>query len=137
MLNYWSKKKVELGLDLLRVEFGCPGHGKGPWDGLGAVLKQAVARDILNEKILTDSGYVTCPKEVAEHLRRKVGTDEWRAAHRNKTIKQITVLYSDHAEILERPANGDNAFEPLTGMKWHRSLSFKLFRTRTLTPALS
>ena len=117
MLNYWSQKKQELGLDFLRIEFGCPGHGKGPWDGLGAVLKQAIARDILNQKILTQSGYVTCPMEVAEHLRCKVDTNDWRAAHRAKTIKQISVLYSDHAEISERPANGDNTFEPLTGIK--------------------
>ena len=115
MINYWTKKKQELGLAFLRIEFGCPGHGKGPWDGLGAVLKQCVTRDTLNNKILTQSGYVTSPMEVAEHLRRKVDTDDWRAAHRTKTIKKITVLYSDHSEIKERPANGDNSFESLTG----------------------
>ena len=42
MMNYWSGKKQELGLTFLRIDFGCPGHGKGPWDGLGAVLKQAI-----------------------------------------------------------------------------------------------
>ena len=30
-------------LSMLWVEFGCAGHGKGPWDGLGAMLKQARA----------------------------------------------------------------------------------------------
>ena len=58
---------------------------------------------------------MTTPMEVAEHLRRKVDTDEWQAAHSKKTIKKISVIYSDHADISERPANGDNAFEPLTG----------------------
>ena len=114
MMNYWSEKKKELGLKFLRIDFGCPGHGKGPWDGLGAVLKQAIARDTLNNKILTQSGYVTCPLEVAEHLRRKVDTDDWRTAHKKKTIKRISVLYSDHAEIKERPAV-EKDFEPLTG----------------------
>ena len=98
----------------LRIDFGCPGHGKGPWDGLGAVLKQAVTRDTLNNKILTESGYITTPREVSEHLRHKVDTDAWRAAHRTKTIKKITVLYSDHSEISERPAVEHN-FEQLTG----------------------
>ena len=114
MMNYWSDKKRELGLKFMRIDFGCPGHGKGPWDGLGAVLKQAIVRDTLNNKILTQSGFVTGPIEVAEHLRRRVDTEEWRAAHREKTIKRISVLYSDHAEITERPAV-EKDFEPLTG----------------------
>ncbi len=25
---------------------GCPGHGKGPWDGLGAMAKTKVTRDL-------------------------------------------------------------------------------------------
>ena len=102
-------------MGFLRVDFGCPGHGKGPWDGLGAVLKQTVTRDTLNQRILTQSGYITTPLEVAEHLRNKVGTEDWQAAHRAKVIKKINVIYSDHADIVERPANGDNAFETLTG----------------------
>eukprot|EP00965_Chrysotila_dentata_P180524 5959505-Pleurochrysis_carterae.AAC.3 len=32
------------------------GHGKGPWDGLGAVLKQTITRDITNDNTLTPSG---------------------------------------------------------------------------------
>ena len=71
-------------------------------------------RDTLNNKILTDSGYITSPVEVAEHLRRRVDTDIWRAAHRDKTIKRINVLYSDHAEISERPVV-EKDFEALTG----------------------
>ena len=114
MLNYWSEKKSELGLKFLRVDFGCPGHGKGPWDGLGAVLKQTVARDSLNQKILTESGYITSPLEVSEHLKRRVDTDDWRAAHRDKTIKRITVIYTDHAQISERPVN-EHDYEALTG----------------------
>ena len=114
MMNYWSEKKKDLGLKLLRVDFGCPGHGKGPWDGLGAVLKQAVTRDSMNMKILTQSGYITSPLEVAEHLSRRVDTDDWRAAHKDRTIKRITVMYSDHTEIHERPVV-EKDFEPLTG----------------------
>ena len=28
------------------VEYGFPGHGKGPWDGLGAMAKTKVTRDL-------------------------------------------------------------------------------------------
>ena len=114
MMNYWSERKKELGLKFMRIDFGCPGHGKGPWDGLGAVLKQAVVRDTLNQKILTQSGYISTPVEVAEHLSRRVDNDDWRAAHRDKTVKRITILYSDHSDIKERPAV-EKDFEPLTG----------------------
>ena len=77
-------------------------------------MKQTIVRDTLNQKILTQSGFITCPKEVAEHLGRKVDTDLWRAAHRDKTIKRINVLYSDHSEIEERPVV-EKDFETLTG----------------------
>ena len=48
------------------IDFGCPGHGKGPWDGMGAVMKQQLTRDLTNGQILTESGYVRDPREVAE-----------------------------------------------------------------------
>ena len=73
--------------------------GKGPWDGLGAVLKQYVSRDITNGKILTTSGYITSPAEVAEHLQARVGSAEWAAAHADKSIQEIVVFYSPHNEI--------------------------------------
>ena len=75
MMNYWSGKMSELEfLKMCWIDFGCPGHGKGPWDGLGAVLKQYVTRDITNGKIPTASGYITCPAEVAELLSKIVQT---------------------------------------------------------------
>ena len=78
------------------------------------MLKQAVARDSLNQKILTDSGVITTPLQVPEHLRKRVDTDEWRAAHRAKTIKEITIIYTDHTLISERPAV-EKDFEQLSG----------------------
>lgn len=37
------------------VYFGCPGHGKGPWDGFGAVVKQRNNRDTKNGTFTTTS----------------------------------------------------------------------------------
>lgn len=59
MMNFWSRVRSEGWLKSVWVEFGCPGHGKGPWDGMGAVIKQQLTRDLTNGKILTDDGYVT------------------------------------------------------------------------------
>ena len=49
---YWWSKQLDC-IEFLRsiwLEFGCPGKGKGPWDGLGAVAKTKVHNDITNDK---------------------------------------------------------------------------------------
>jgi hypothetical protein len=48
MMNFCSRKMDDFQfLKMCWIEFGCPGHGKGPWDGLGAVLKQQVRSELL------------------------------------------------------------------------------------------
>ena len=54
------------------------------------------------------------PKEVAEQLRKRFQTDEWKAAHVDKAIHEIVVTYSNHNEITERGVV-DHEFSPLTG----------------------
>ncbi|KAL3915692.1 MAG: hypothetical protein SGPRY_007120 [Prymnesium sp.] len=51
------------------VEFGCPGLGKGPWDGLGAMIKTKVRRDLTNEQCLTPSGDIDNALDVVQHTR--------------------------------------------------------------------
>ena len=90
-------------LSMIWVDFGCAGHGKGPWDGLGAMLKQRVRRDILHGDIKTKSGYITTPAEVAEHLYNCFSTEEWKADHTNRKVNEIVVLYSSATDMeLER-----------------------------------
>ena len=115
MMHYWSGKMSELDfLKAVWIDFGCPGHGKGPWDGMGAVMKQQLTRDLTNGQILTESGYVRDPREVAEQLRKRFQTDEWMAAHIDKSIHEIVVTYSQHNEITERPSV-EHEFTSLTG----------------------
>ena len=116
MLHYWSGKMSQLDflIKACWIEFGCPGHGKGPWDGMGAVVKQRVARDMTNGRVLTASGVIESPREVAEHLQARFMTDEWKAEHADKAIHEIIVTYSHHNEITERPAV-EHEFESLTG----------------------
>ena len=115
MMNYWSGKMSELEfLKACWIDFGCPGHGKGPWDGMGAVMKQQLTRDLTNGRILTESGYIRNPREVAEQLQKRFQTEEWMAAHADKSIHEILVTYSNHDEISER-ALVDHEYTPLTG----------------------
>jgi hypothetical protein len=57
-------------------EFGAPGHGKGVWDGVGALIKRTVRQDIIDDRpgrstILTESRRITTAKEVAGHVRHR------------------------------------------------------------------
>ena len=47
MFHYWSNlsRDVEF-IKMVWVNFGCPGHGKGPWDGFGAVVKTKVCYNV-------------------------------------------------------------------------------------------
>jgi hypothetical protein len=44
-----------------------PGHGKDPWDGLGAMAKTKVTRDLTDGNVQRPSGRITSPLEVAQH----------------------------------------------------------------------
>ena len=96
-LNFWSEvtSKYPALIKQLWVEFGCPGHGKGPWDGLGAMVKTKVSRDITDCKERTPSHCITSALEVAQHLRSTFSTDEWRAQHMDMKINQVVVMYLD------------------------------------------
>ena len=41
--------------------FGCPGHGKGPWDGLGGILKRMLRQDTIDRKLKSHSGIMKAP----------------------------------------------------------------------------
>ena len=45
MFHYWSNRSTDVDfLKMVWINFGCPGHGKGPWDGFGAVVKTQVQK---------------------------------------------------------------------------------------------
>ena len=46
-------------LKMVWVEFGCRGHGKCPWDGLGVMAKSKVTVDIMHGKERTSTGKIT------------------------------------------------------------------------------
>jgi hypothetical protein len=75
------------------VEFGCPGYGKGPWDGLGAMVKTKVTLDITHGKEHTMTGKITSPILVAQHLRATFCTNEWLMEHVDSLINEMVVMY--------------------------------------------
>jgi len=86
------------------TEYGCPGHGKGPWNGLGATAKTNVTTDIADGIERTPSGKITCALTVAQHLRAVFDSQEWTSVHMDMKINQVVVMYLDIEEIL-RPVS--------------------------------
>jgi hypothetical protein len=82
------------------VEFGFPGHGKGPWDGLGAMVKTKVTLDITHGKERTMTDKITSPILVAQHLRATFCTNEWLMEHVDSRINEMVVMYQSADEAL-------------------------------------
>lgn len=75
------------------MEFGCPGHGKGPWDGIGAMVKTKVTNDVTSEQCRTPSGYIVAPLCVAQHVRATFSTEEWLREHAYMQIKEVRHIF--------------------------------------------
>jgi hypothetical protein len=99
-LHWWSHQQDTLGfIRSIWVQYGCPGKGKGPWDGLGAVVKTKVRNDITNDKCLTPSKRVQNAMEVAQHLRATFSTPDWMVKHAGMKVNEMVVFYIDKDEI--------------------------------------
>ena len=92
---------------------GC--HGKGPWDGLGAMVKTKVGRDLTNGQVLTPSGDMDSALEVAQHARATFCAQDGRE-HAYFEINEIVVLYLDASEIPRTRTTSHqwSAFSPIT-----------------------
>jgi hypothetical protein len=89
--------------------------GKGPWDGLGAMVKTKVTKDITDGQCRTPSGRIESELDVAVHARATFCTDEWLREHAFMQINEIVVMYMDTNEI-ERPRVAPS-ISPLEGIQ--------------------
>jgi hypothetical protein len=127
-MNYFTKLPARLaswaagtGLTFCVFwEFGAPGHGKGVWDGIGAWIKRTVRQDIVdhrppgNRSVLTASGDVLSPEQVAEHLKARFQTDEYVQQHLKSTINEVVIIYTSTSEIVRVTTN---KYSRMPGMK--------------------
>jgi hypothetical protein len=98
-LHWWSNQLDSLSyLRSIWIQYGCPGKGKGAWDGLGAMVKTKVSRDITNGRCLTQSKRIRSALEVAEHLRNLFSKPDWLRKHAHTKINEIVVMYIDKDE---------------------------------------
>jgi hypothetical protein len=91
-------------IDRVYWAFGCPGHGKGPWDGIGALIKTMLRHSITTgHDIEADGVRIMTPEDCANHMRGQLG-EEWAKEQRRKrnVISRMTVLYADEKDIPRR-----------------------------------
>jgi hypothetical protein len=95
MFYYWSNvtTKHEF-LKHLWISFGCPGHGKGPWDGYGAVIKSYVRNNNTKGTIR-----ITTPRAAAAAIERHFCSPEYEAKHANAKIQKVVVTFIEASDI--------------------------------------
>ncbi len=107
-LNFWSERpQNHEWLKMVWVEFGCPGHGKGPWDGLGAMVKTKVTLDITHGKERTMTGKITSSILVTEHLWATFCTNKWLMEHVDSRINEMVVMYQSAEQVIRPSAPSD------------------------------
>mmetsp|Transcript_38778 Transcript_38778/g.95860 ORF Transcript_38778/g.95860 Transcript_38778/m.95860 type:complete len:983 (+) Transcript_38778:493-3441(+) len=136
MLFWWSHtRNIFEWLRMVLVRFGAPGHGKGVWDGLGAVLKRCVLSAITNGKALTESGKITTDLEAREHLAKHFMSEAWTKSHESKVVSEIKIVHSPRETIeTERQRGAASKFsgaDGISGTYEYLALTYKLIAART------
>jgi hypothetical protein len=136
-LLFWSERpsKYKEFIKMVWVEYGCPGHGKGPWDGLGAMAKTKVTLDLTDDNVQTPSGRITSPLEVSQHLRAQFCSRQWKKERMNMKINQVVVMYLDADEIVRPVAPPD--VSPVKGILSSYSFCFLALRGTTVCESTS
>ena len=75
----------------LTWDYGCPGHGKGVWDGLGGLMKRNLRHCTVQKRVLSDFGLIKNWLDVRQHLQRTFETPEWKQAHQCSTVNEFVV----------------------------------------------
>jgi hypothetical protein len=72
-------------IDRVYWAFGCPGHGKGPWDGIGALSKTMLRHSITtSHDIEADGVRIMTPEDCANHMR-----GQERSGPRNSVAREL------------------------------------------------
>ena len=72
--------------------FGTPGHGKGPWDGLGGIIKRMLRQDTIDKKLKSKSRIMKTPLDAVEHIKDRFCTEGWKEKHKDMTINEFMVF---------------------------------------------
>lgn len=115
-MNFLGKYKDSAGLKRAVWCIGCPGHGKGAWDGLAGMIKQWLRQMILDKQLLLKEAIEVSKKsttrtpvcnnthslmQVYRVLKTHFGSSQWREAHASSTISVMNIMYLSEKEITD------------------------------------
>jgi hypothetical protein len=85
-------------LRTVRWCFGCPGHGKGPWDGIGAVIKSLLRLAITYNQCANPAGKISTALHCYEHVCTTLCGPSWQPG-RGAAITKFVTFYATNHEV--------------------------------------
>jgi hypothetical protein len=85
-------------LRTVRWCFGCPGHGKGPWDGIGAVIKSLLRLAITYNQCANEAGRISTAEHCYENVRGTLCGPSWQPG-RGAAITKFVTFYATNHEV--------------------------------------
>jgi hypothetical protein len=89
-IDFMCYLKSKYGFARVHWTFGAPGHGKGPWDGFGGIIKNYIARRIISEGLTFQT-----EQDLYDYIKKCF--DSFESVERfgkvSTTIKTWTVLF--------------------------------------------
>ena len=85
-------------LRTVRWCFGCPGHGKGPWDGIGAVIKSLLRLAITYNQCANPAGKISTALHCYEHVCTTLCGPSWQPG-RGAAISKFVTFYATNHEV--------------------------------------
>jgi hypothetical protein len=107
LLYHLSEGKIKA----LVWDTGCPGHGKGVWDGLFGVQKTYLRNVVIaaqGDKVTINATVIRSPWDCFEQLRKHFDTEDWRQRQdeKGRPMARITLHWAgmNDETTIKRPA---------------------------------
>ena len=127
-MQFMTKFKTEQGLVRATWCIGCPGHGKGKWDGLAGMLKEWLRRMIMDSVLLIKEA-----RQVYELLRGHFMSDKWKSDHEMNYISVMNIMYISEDDVVRKePYSSDCTAINAHGRGCRDLFSFEGVRTNCL-----
>ena len=105
--HFLGSYREDEGLAAVVWDVGCPGHGKGPWDGIAGFIKRTLRARIIDGGLVLEDEHAVYEEvvKVCNELNEKNKQKEAKGTFDGK-INHWNVMWVDTSDIPPRPAQG-------------------------------
>ena len=123
-LHFLGEFAEEQALTSLTWDFGAPGHGKGPWDGIGGVVKHKT----INLMLEAESAFRATAREVHSIMKQHFDSESWKAAQRkrNAAVGSMSVTFLAASNVERDDTFDVEAVKSPHGLGTRLAFSFRL-----------